>query len=208
MDLQALEGYAINHTTPESSVINELIAASEEDLEHTDMLSGRLVGRLLAMLIKLSGAERVLEVGTFTGYSALMMAEALSKDGRIFTCEYNQRYKDIATHFFEKSEAGSKIELIMGKALDTIPEIEGEFDFVFLDADKINYPKYYELILPRLESGGIMVIDNVFWSGDVVNRDGDKAQAIDRLNNMISEDGSVEQVMLTVRDGVTILRKK
>jgi caffeoyl-CoA O-methyltransferase len=110
MDLQKLEDYAINHTTPESFVIKELLSASEEDLEHTDMLSGRLVSRLLAMLIKISGAKRVLEVGTFTGYSALMMAEPLPEDGKLFTCEYNQRYKDIAKHFFEESDAGSKIE--------------------------------------------------------------------------------------------------
>ncbi|PAU92930.1 hypothetical protein CK503_14690 [Aliifodinibius salipaludis] len=208
MDKEEIEKYAINHTTDHSETIKELVEVSEKNLEHIDMLSGRLVGRLLEILIKISGARRVLEVGTFTGFSALTMAEALPEDGELFTCEYNERYENIARTFFEKSEAGSKITLLMGKALETIPTISGRFDFVFLDADKINYPNYYEMILPRLEQGGVMVIDNVFWSGEVLDTESDKAQAIDRLNKMIRDDDSVEQVMLPVRDGVTVLRKK
>ena len=208
MDQQAIERYAKNHTTDHSELIKELIGVSDENLEHIDMLSGRLVGRLLSLLIKISGAGRVLEVGTFTGFSALTMAEALPEDGELFTCEYNERYEGIARTFFDKSKAGPKITLMMGKALETIPTISGSFDFVFLDADKINYPKYYEMILPRLEQGGIMVVDNVFWSGEVLDSESDKGRAIDELNRMIRDDDSVEQVMLPVRDGVTVLRKK
>ncbi|WP_138430008.1 O-methyltransferase [Fodinibius saliphilus] len=208
MDLRVAEEYALAHTTEDSDIIKELIAVSEEDLEFTDMLSGRQVGRLLAILIKLSGAHRVLELGTFTGYSALTMAEALPRDGELFTCEYNKRYENIARTFFEKSEHGSKITLCMGKALETIPTIDGEFDFVFLDADKINYPSYYEMIQPRLTLGGIMVIDNVLWGGEVLEPSTDKAKAIDRLSKQIHRDKSVEQVMLTVRDGITVVRKK
>lgn len=208
MDLQALESYATHHTTDHSEIIKELIKVSEGDLEHTDMLSGRIVGRLLSLLIKISGARRVLEVGTFVGYSALMMTEALPEDGELFTCEYNERYEDIARTFFEKSKAGSKVRLVMGKALETIPTISGSFDFVFLDADKINYPNYYAMILPRLQEGGILVIDNVFWSGEVLNAQSDKARAINELNKQIRDDDTVEQVMLPVRDGVTIIRKK
>lgn len=208
MDFQAVTEYANAHTTPDSLIIQELIEVSKEDLEHTDMLSGPQVGRLLAILIKISGAKRVLEVGTFTGYSALTMAEALPEDGELFTCEYNKRYEDIARSFFSKSDHGSKITLLMGKALETIPTIEGSFDFVFLDADKINYPAYYEMILPRLEKGGMMVIDNVLWGGEVLSPQSDKAEAINQLNNEIIADSSVEQVMLTVRDGIMLLRKK
>lgn len=207
MDITAIEQYAINHTTDDSPDVKALIEESERDLEYTDMLSGKLVGRLLAMLIKLSGAQRVLEIGTFTGYSALTMAEALPADGVLYTCEYNRRYENIAREFFAKSDAGSKVTLLMGKALETIPTIEGSFDFVFLDADKINYPSYYKMMIPRLEPGGIMAIDNVFWGGEVLEADKSKAEAIDKLNKMIVNDDSVEQVMLTIRDGLTIVRR-
>lgn len=208
MDLQAIEQYSLENTTEDSELIQELIAVSEKNLEFTDMLSGRLVGRLLSILIKISGARRVLEIGTFTGYSALTMAEALPEDGKLFTCEYNERYEDIARSFFERSDAGSKITLLMGKALETIPTIEGEFHFIFLDADKINYPDYYRMIQPRLTHNGLLVVDNVLWGGDAVSGEGEKGKAIDELNTMIDQDNSVEQVMMTVRDGVTIVRKK
>lgn len=208
MDLRAVEEYALNHTTEDSPLIQELIKVSEEELEFTDMLSGRLVGRLLSILIKISGVRRVLEIGTFTGYSALTMASALPEDGELFTCEYNQRYKDIAQSFFARSEHGDKINLVMGKALETIPTISGDFDFIFLDADKINYPDYYEMVLPRLKRGGLLVIDNVFWGGEVLTLESEKAEAIHGLNEIISADDSVEQVMMTVRDGITVVRKK
>lgn len=207
MNLQAVEEYAIDHTSEDSLLIQELIKASEEELQYTDMLSGRQVGRLLAILIKISGAKRVLEIGTFTGYSALTMAEALPADGELFTCEYNERYEEIARSFFDKSKAGDKIRLLMGPALETIPTIDGDFNFIFLDADKNNYPNYYELILPRLKKGGLMVIDNVLWDGEVLHPKDDKTKSIDQLNKQIAADPSVEQVMLTVRDGVTVVRK-
>lgn len=208
MVLQDIQQYAMEHTTADSTNIRELIDISDTNLEHIDMLSGRLVGRLLSLLVKLSKARRVLEVGTFTGYSALTMAEALPKEGILYTCEYNRRYESMARRFFKESEHGSKINLVMGKALETIPKISGSFDFIFLDADKINYPEYYELLLPRLNRGGLMVIDNVLWEGEVLNPQTDKAKAIDKLNKQIASTTIVEQVMLPVRDGVTILRKK
>ncbi|MCW9707407.1 O-methyltransferase [Fodinibius salsisoli] len=208
MIVNDIEAYAAAHTTDDSELIRELIKASDEDLEHIDMLSGRLVGRLLAFLVKISNARRVLEVGTFTGYSALTMAEALPKEGVLFTCEYNKRYESIARTFFEKSEHGSKINLVMGKALETIPDISGTFDLIFLDADKINYPNYYELLLPRLKKGGILAVDNVLWGGEAVNPESDKAKAIDQLNKQIAKDESVEQVLLPVRDGLTVVRKR
>lgn len=208
MDLTAADVYAREHTTNDSPLLKELIRASEEDLEYTDMISGRMVGRLLAMLIQVSGARRVLEVGTFTGYSALTMAEVLPEGGELFTCEYNRRYEELALRFFEKSSRRDQITLVMGPALETIPELPGTFDFVFLDADKNNYPDYYQLILPRLNSGGMMAVDNVLWGGEVLQPESRKAKAIDRLSKIIRDDAAVEQVMLPVRDGLTLLRKK
>lgn len=202
-----IDQYADAHTTPESPQIKELIKASDDELRYIDMMSGRQVGQLLTILINVSGARRVLEVGTFTGYSALLMAEALPKEGIIFTCEYNRRYETIARRFFEESEYEAKIKLKMGKALETIPNISGNFDFIFIDADKRNYSEYYELLLPRLTEGGLMIVDNVLWEGKVLDPQGVKAKAIDQLNKRIAKDDSVEQVLLPVRDGVTIVRK-
>lgn len=204
---RAVEQYARDHTSEESEVIRKLVQESDEELEYIDMLSGRVVGRLLGMLVKISGARRILEIGTFTGYSALSMAEALPEDGHLITCEYNQRYESIARSAFDRSPAGKKITLKMGPALDTIETLSEPFDFIFLDADKINYPQYYKAVLPLLKSGGLLVIDNVLWEGSVLNPQEEKAEAIDYTNQMIAVDGRVEQVLLTVRDGVTIVRK-
>ncbi|HKL17622.1 MAG TPA: class I SAM-dependent methyltransferase [Halalkalibaculum sp.] len=202
-----IEKYAERATGRESELVQELVEVSKENLEYVDMISGRVVGRLLAMLIKISGAKRVLEIGTFSGYSALSMAEALPEDGELITCEYNERYEKLARSFFSKSKHGHKITLKMGLALDTIEELDGSFDFVYLDADKVNYPGYYEKLLPMLKDNGLIVIDNVLWSGAVLKPDDEKAKAIDELNEMIRKDERVEQVMLTVRDGLTLARK-
>lgn len=203
-----IEKYAEEHTGEEPELIRELVKVSNENLEYIDMLSGRVVGRFLAMLVKLSSAKRILEIGTFSGYSALSMAEALPEDGELITCELNERYEKLARTFFEKSEHGHKITLRMGPALQTIDELKGSFDFVFLDADKVNYINYYEKVLPIMNSGGLLVVDNVLWSGDVLEPSDEKSIAINKLNNIIKEDSRVEQVMLTVRDGLTLVRKK
>lgn len=201
-----IRAYAKRHTTKEPELLKELTEASGRELEHIEMLSGPVVGRLLHMLIKISGTRRVLEIGTFAGYSALMMAEALPGDGEVITLEINERYGALARQFFEKSEHGYKINLVMGEALESLKTIEGPFGLVFLDADKVNYPAYYEAILPKLKPGGLIVIDNVLWSGGVLNPSDDQAKAIDRLNKWIAEDSRVEQVMITERDGLSIVR--
>lgn len=203
-----IENYAWSHTTEESGAIQNLIEKSDRELEHIDMLSGRMVGQLLAMLIRILGAKNILEIGTFTGYSALYMAEALPEDGTIITCEYNQRYKAIAEEAFQNHIDGHKITLKMGPALETISTLDQLFDLIFLDADKINYVNYYNALIPKLTAGGLMVIDNVLWGGSVLEPSDEKSQAIHELNQLIAADGRVEQVMLTVRDGVMIVRKK
>lgn len=201
-----IKEYAEEHTSKESELLQELVKVSSENLEYIDMLSGRVVGRFLAMLVKVSGVKRILEIGTFSGYSALSMAEALPGDGELITCELNERYEDIARSFFDRSDHGHKISLKMGPALETIDKLKGTFDFVFLDADKVNYINYYKKVLPIINSGGLIVIDNVLWSGDVLEPSDEKSKTIDKLNNIIKEDSRVEQVMLTVRDGLTLVR--
>lgn len=203
-----IEAYAEQHTSPESELVRGLVEASYRELEHIDMISGRVVGRLLAMLVKISGARRVLEIGTFSGYSALSMAEALPPEGELITCEYNERYEQLARSFISKSGFRQKIRLEMGPALETLSRLNGSFDMAFIDADKVNYPAYYIKVLPMIKKGGLIIVDNVLWAGTVLDPDDEKSEAIDRINKMISNDDRVEQVMLTVRDGLTIVRKK
>ena len=199
--------YTESFTTEEPPIIKELVKASDDDLEHIDMLTGRQVGRLLNLLVKISGAKRILEVGTFTGYSAIMMSEALPADGQIITCEMNERYRRISEPFFAREPYRSKIIQKVGNALDIIPQLEGVFDLVFLDADKANYPDYLKLVKPYLSSGGLLIVDNVLWDGEVIKPTEKKAKAIHRLNEMLHQDPDFEQVMIPVRDGVTIARK-
>ncbi|MDR8391823.1 class I SAM-dependent methyltransferase [Aliifodinibius sp. S!AR15-10] len=202
-----IQEYAHQHTTPEPELIQELIETSDRELEYIDMLSGRVVGRLLNMLVKITGARRVLEIGMFTGYSALMMAEALPEDGELQTCDLNEKYASIARSFFERSKNGHKIHVNMGEALESLEKLEGPFDMIFIDADKGNYPNYYRQALPKLKSGGVMVVDNVFLAENVLDPQDEKAEAVDELNKLIADDDRVEQVMLTERDGLMIVRK-
>lgn len=202
-----IEQYAQMHTVEEPDLIRELLAFAADDLEHVDMISGPVIGQFLSMLVKISGAQKVLEVGTFIGYSALYMARSLPEDGQLITCEYNERYEAIAKRFFKKSSDSHKIRLVMGEALETIAIFNKMFDFVFLDADKINYPRYYDLLIPKINPGGLLLVDNVFWQGTVLDSSDEKARAIDTLNTAIHKDERVEQVMLTVRDGLTLVRK-
>lgn len=204
---ESIDRYSEIHTTPESDEINRLINSSDEQLEYIDMLSGRVVGQLLKMLIKISGAKRVLEIGTFTGYSAIVMAEALPKDGEVITLEMNLRYQEIAQSHFDDSKVGHKITMIKGNAQSTIDLVKGEFDLTYLDGDKLRYSFYYEKILPKLKTGGLIIADNVLWDGTVLNPEDHKAQAISEFNKLVAEDKRVEQVLLPVRDGVNVIRK-
>ncbi len=203
-----VEAYSERNTTPESGEIESLIETSDQALEYIDMLSGRLVGQLLKMLIKISGAQRVLEVGTFTGYSAIMMAEALPEDGEVVTLEMNSKYYDLSRKHFDESQVGHKITLVKGNAQRTLEIQEGSFDLIYLDGDKLRYTQYYEQSLAKLNSGGLIVADNVLWDATVLKPEDDKAQAIADFNSHVTNDDRVEQVLLPIRDGVTIIRKK
>lgn len=198
--------YTESFTSEEPNIIKELVEASDKSLEYIDMLSGRQTGMLLKMLVSISGAKRILEVGTFTGYSAIMMAQALPDGGELITCEMNEHYKRISEPFFSREPYRTKIIQKLGNALEIIPGLEGTFDLIFLDADKVNYPKYYRLAKEKINAGGLIVIDNVLWDGDVLNRKNRKAEAIHKMNEIIRDDSEVEQLMLPLRDGVTIVR--
>jgi len=155
----------------------------------------------------ISGAKRVLEVGTFTGYSALTMAEALPDDGEVVTMEMNIRYQDLALEHFSRYESGNKIHLIKGDALELISSVKGEFDLIFIDADKLSYAFYYDKAIQKLNSGGIIVVDNVLWDGTVLSPEDAKAKALNRFNRIVAQDDRVEQILLPLRDGVTLVRK-
>lgn len=202
-----IDKYAYEHTKPASEIVRNIEKATHTELQYAQMLSGRVEGRFLQFLIRISGAKKILEVGMFTGYSALSMAEALPDDGKIITCDTNDRYRVIAERFFGESPHGEKIEIRMGPALETLKSLEPSFDLIFLDADKGNYPTYYELIFPLLKVGGILVIDNVLWSGSVLNPEERKSESIDKLNKTVRQDDRVENVFLTIRDGINLVRK-
>lgn len=194
-------------TTNESEQVKDLIASSRSELEYVDMLSGNLVGQLLKMLIKISGAKRILEIGTFTGYSAIMMAEAIPEDGEIITIEMNILYQELAERHFKKFDTQNKITLMKGNAQELIEDTDGYFDLIFLDADKVSYSFYYEKALKKLEPGGLLVADNVLWNGTVLDPSDHKAESLHQFNKKVMEDERVEQVLLPVRDGLTIIRK-
>lgn len=203
-----IDKYSEDHTTPESEDIQNLISSSDQELQYIDMLSGRVVGQLLKMIVKISGAKRVLEIGTFTGYSAVMMAEALPDDGEVVTLEMNLKYQKIAQNHFDNSNAGNKVKMIKGNAQSILKELSETFDLVYLDGDKLRYSYYFEQVMPLLNSGGLIIADNVLWDGTVLDPKDKKAEAIAAFNKMVAADDRVEQVLLPVRDGVNVIRKK
>jgi caffeoyl-CoA O-methyltransferase len=204
----AIERYAEEHSTEVPPLLTRLEEETLRTMRSPQMLSGRTEGQLLRLLVKMTTSKRVLEVGTFTGYSALMMASALPPDGELITLEKDPRAEAVARRYFAESEHGSKIRLLMGAALDTLASLAGPFDFAFLDADKENYPRYYERILELLRPGGMLAVDNVLWSGKVLDPEDEETKAIDELNERARRDPRVDHVLLTVRDGVLLARKR
>jgi caffeoyl-CoA O-methyltransferase len=205
-----IEEYCQRHSTARDKLLGELEKYTWRHCEDAQMLIGPHEGALLAMLVRLSGARRILEIGTFTGYSALCMAEALPKTGRLATCELRPRHAEIARSFFGRSRHGHKIRIHLGPALETLAGLprSTNFDFVFLDADKENYVNYYEAVLPRLRPGGLIVADNVLWSGRVLAPQKKTDRAVVRFNRHVRRDPRIECVMLPVRDGVSLIRKR
>lgn len=205
---QAVERFAHDHTKPESDLFHKLRDETYAEMSSPQMQVGRIEGRFLKMLVRLTGARRILEIGMFTGYSALMMAEGLPDDGHLITCDVNPKAEAIARRYFDESPSGHKIEIRMGPALDTIKTLSGPIDMVFIDADKGNYSNYYEACLPLLKPGGLIVADNVLWSGRVLNPESDDDHGIVAFDKLVQSDPRVENVCLTVRDGIMLAWKR
>jgi caffeoyl-CoA O-methyltransferase len=204
-----IERYAEAHTTPPPPLLAELADETKATLQSPQMLTGPIEGRFLQQLVFASGARRVLELGTYSGYSALSMAEGLPADGRIDTCEVDERHAEVARRYIARSAYADRITVHLGPALETIARLEGEFDLVFIDADKVNYLNYYEAVLPRLSDRGLIVADNTLWSGRVLDPDDNEGtQAIVAFNRHVRTDDRVVCVQLTVRDGVTLIRRR
>ena len=206
---EPIERYAEEHTTPPPPLLAELAEETRETLSSPQMLTGPIEGRFLQQLVFVSGARRVLELGTYSGYSALSMAEGLPPDGRIHTCEVDERHAEVARRYIARSAYADRITVHLGPALETIARLDGAFDLVFIDADKGNYVNYYEAVLPRLSERGLIVADNTLWSGRVVDPDDDEGtRAIVAFNEHVANDERAVSVQLSVRDGVTLIRRR
>jgi caffeoyl-CoA O-methyltransferase len=204
-----VEEYAEEHTTPDGELFERLAEETRAKTKAPQMMVGRIEGQFLAALVRVKGARRILEIGTFTGYSAISMASALPPDGRLITCDVDPETTAIARRYMDESGHGDKIETRLGPALETLTTLEGPFDIVFIDADKPNYRNYYEAALPLLADDGLLIADNVLWSGRVVEEGGDEStRAIKDFNEHVRADERVVSVMLTVRDGMTLVQKR
>ena len=206
---ERIEAYAVAHSSAEHPALATCATETRESEESHGMMVGPLEGRFLETLVWLLQARRVLEIGTFTGYSAMSMAAALPPDGRLITCEVSPERAEVARRHFDASPWAERIEVRVGPALDTLAGLDGPFDLVFIDADKTNYRNYYEAALPMLAERGLMAVDNVLWSGRVLDADdqSEDTVAIRAFNDFVRDDPRVTCVMTTVRDGVTLVRR-
>lgn len=205
-----IEAYAEAHSAPESEVCRTVREETFRLMDYPQMVVGPLEGAFLKMMTQLVRARRVLEIGMFTGYSALCFAEALPDDGTVTTCEIDEASAAVARRYFARSPQGHKISICMGPALDTLRHLQGPFDLVFIDADKINYLHYYRRAKELLAPDGLILIDNVLWSGDVLKQPPpDKSTAaIQELNRFVASDNDMTSVLVTVRDGVLVVRRR
>ena len=206
-----LEDYVLSHSEPEPEYLYRLWRATNIHTTHGRMASGHLQGRLLKMLVKMIRPQRILEIGTFSGYSAISMAEGLPEGGRLYTFEINDEMEDFTRPWIEGSEVADKIEFIIGDALVEAPKLGIEFDMAFIDGDKRTYRECYEMVLSILRPGGFILADNTLWDGHVVDHAYDhdhQTRCIEDFNDNIACDPRIEQVILPLRDGLTLIRKK
>ena len=203
-----LQAYLFDHARPPAPIFEEMRERTYAEMQSPQMQVGRIEGALLRILVAAIGARRILEIGTVTGFSGLSMAESLPDDGELLTCDIDPIATSVARAFFDRSPHGKKIRILLGPALETIATLAGPFDLVFLDADKERYPGYYEATLPLLRQGGLLLGDNALWSGEVVAPTTASGKAIAAFNARVASDPRVDNVLLPVRDGIMVARKR
>lgn len=209
--MDKLEDYILGHIDPEGEYLHQLWRATQMKLSYGQMASGHLQGRLLKMLVHMINPQRILELGTFSGYSALSMAEALEDGAEIHTFEVFDEIEDFTRPWFENSPYADKIHLHIGDAIDLVPQMDVQWDMAFIDADKREYVQYYEMVLPRMKRGGFILADNTLWYGRITEdaKEGDlQTKGLQQFNDMVAKDNRVEKVILPLRDGLTIIRVK
>jgi len=199
----------LKYCEPEQELLQKIDRETNLKVLMPRMISGHYQGRVLSMLSKMIAPKRILEIGTFTGYATLCLAEGLTKDGLIYTLDINEELEDMVRGHFEKSPFNTQIKYILGNATETVQKLDEVFDIVFIDADKKNNGTYYDLVFEKVRPGGLLIVDNVLWSGKVLNSQQDKdTKNITTFNDKIAEDDRVEKLILPVRDGLFIIRKK
>ncbi|MBD79938.1 MAG: methyltransferase [Crocinitomicaceae bacterium] len=206
-----LDEYVIQHSEPESELLEELNRETHLKVLIPRMIAGHYQGRVLSMLSHMINPKNVLEIGTYTGYSALCFAEGLKEGGIIHTIDHNEELESIQSRYFENSKYGDRIKRYVGDALQVIPTISGEFDLVYIDADKENYSNYFDMVIDRVPSGGYIIADNVLWSGKVIEAIDPKdleTKMLIEYNAKIQNDERVQNVLFPIRDGLMIARKK
>lgn len=206
-----IEKYALAHSQPESSVLMQLNRETHAKVMQPRMLSGHMQGNFLALISKMIQPDRILEIGTYTGYSAICLAQGLRSSGKLYTIDVNEELEGMVKKYIKEADLDQKIEVLIGDAMKIIPSLNDQFDIVFIDADKKNYANYYDLVFDKVRSGGYIIADNVLWSGKVLdlqkNKDSDTL-LIDAFNKKVHGDERVEHMLLPLRDGLMIVRKK
>lgn len=208
---EKLDEYVVSHSQEEPKLLQQLTRETYQKILQPIMLSGPYQGRVLSMISKLKSPKKILEIGTFTGYATLCLAEGLENDGIIDTIDINEELVDFQRKYFDKSEYGARIHQHLGSALDVIPTLKNTYDLIFIDADKPNYSNYFNLVIEKMNPGGIILSDNVLWHGKVVEPINEKdlsTKAVVEFNRILKEDERIETVMLPIRDGLSISRKK
>ena len=209
---EELQQYCEAHTSPETEVLKKLNRETYAKIMMPRMLSGHIQGRTLAMFSQMLRPDNILEIGTYTGYSGICLAEGLTENGKLHTIDINDELEDFVRNYFAEAGIENKVNYLLGNAMEIIPTLTETFDLVFIDADKINYANYYDLVIDKVRSGGFIIADNVLWSGKVLEKYRKKldkdTEALLQFNEKVQQDERVENVLLPIRDGLLVMRKK